>query len=116
MSKRVMTRVIVVAVVVMAAVLTSLGAVGVAQAQGLRIKVRGSAKITARAARDQGELVLSGMLTDDAGQPLTAKTVTARVTRESDPSDPHVAEGIRAARGCERSADRPRAPTAYSVR
>jgi hypothetical protein len=103
-----MTRVIVVAVVVMAFV-------SFAHAQGLRIKVRGSAKITARAARDQGELVLSGTLTDDAGQPLGAKRVTARVTREADPADPHVAEGVRAARGCDRSADRPRAQMAWNV-
>jgi hypothetical protein len=111
-----MTRVIVVAVVVISVVTFLMTtAAGVAHAQGLRIKVRGSAKITARAARDQGELVLSGTLTDDAGQPLVGKNLTARVTREADPADPRVAEGVRAARGCDRSADRPRPQMAFSV-
>lgn len=110
-----MTRVIVVAVVVMSFVIFLTAAGGDAFAQGLRIKVRGSAKITARAARDQGELVLSGSLTDDAGQPLPGKTVTGRVTREADPADPRVAEGVRAARGCDRSADRPRPQMAWNV-
>jgi hypothetical protein len=86
-----------------------------AQAQGLRIKVRGAAKITARASRDQGELVLSGSLTDDAGEPLGGQSVTVRVTREADPHDPKVAEGLRAARGCDRSADRPRPQMAWAV-
>lgn len=113
-----MTRVIVVAVVVISFVMfvTCLVAGhGDASAQGLRIKVRGSAKITARAARDQGELVLSGTLTDDAGQPLVGQPLTARVTREADPADPRVAEGIRAARGCDRSVDRPRPQMAFAV-
>lgn len=86
-----------------------------AGAQGLRIKVKGAAKITARAARDQGELVLSGSLADDAGRPLTGERVTARVTREADPNDPRVAEGVRTARGCERTPDRPRPQMAYFV-
>lgn len=110
-----MTRVIVVAALVMSLLTILTAGAGEASAQGLRIKVRGSAKITARAARDQGELVLSGTLTDDAGQPLGAQPVTARVTREADPADPRVAEGLRAARGCDRSADRPRPQMAFSV-
>lgn len=86
-----------------------------ARAEGLRIKVRGAAKITARASRQQGDLVLSGTLTDDAGQPLPAQNVTVRVTREADPHDPKVADGLRAAHGCEGSADRPRPQTAWAV-
>lgn len=86
-----------------------------AHAQSVRIKVRGTAKIGARAARDQGDLVLSGTLTDDAGKPLSGETVTVRVSRESDARDPKVAEGMRGARACDRGADRG-SPTAYAVR
>lgn len=85
-----------------------------ARADGLRIRVRGSAKIVAHASRDQGELVLSGSLVDDAGQPLPAESVTIHVARESDPRDVKVIEGLRAARTCDRNTDRP--PTAYGVR
>ena len=85
-----------------------------ARADGIRIRVRGSAKIVAHASRDQGELILSGSLVDDAGQPLPAEKVTIHITRESDPRDAKVLEGLRAARTCDRSTDRP--PTAYGVR
>ena len=85
-----------------------------ARADGIRIRVRGSAKIVAHASRDQGELILSGSLVDDAGQPLPAEKVTIHITRESDPRDPKVIEGLRAARTCDRSTERP--PTAYGVR
>lgn len=85
-----------------------------ARADGIRIRVRGSAKIVAHASRDQGELILSGSLVDDAGQPLPAEKVSIHITRESDPRDPKVIEGLRAARTCDRSTDRP--PTAYGVR
>lgn len=85
-----------------------------AAAQSIRIKVRGTAKITARAARDQGELVLSGALVDDAGEPLAGQTVTIHVAREGEPNDPKVAEGLRAARACDRATER--APLAYAVR
>jgi len=85
-----------------------------ARAEGIRIRVRGSARIVAHASRDQGELILSGSLVDDAGQPLAAEKVTVHVTRESDPRDAKVIEGLRAARTCDRSTDRP--PTAYGVR
>ena len=85
-----------------------------ARAEGIRIRVRGSARIVAHASRDQGELVLSGSLVDDAGQPLPAEKVTIHVTRESDPRDAKVIEGLRAARTCDRNTDRP--PTAYGVR
>jgi hypothetical protein len=87
---------------------------GAAHADGVRIRVRGSARIVAHTSRDQGELILSGSLVDDAGQPLAAESVTIHVTRESDPRDAQVIEGLRAARSCDRSTDRP--PTAYGVR
>jgi 5-hydroxyisourate hydrolase-like protein (transthyretin family) len=96
-----------------------------ADAAPLRVRVRGAAKLSARASRDQAqgvnELVLSGSLVDDAGQPLPVQNVTIRVTREADPRDPHVAEGMRGARGCDRSADSApagprRGPTAWGVR
>lgn len=87
---------------------------GVARAEGLRIRVRGTARIVAHASRDQGDLILSGSLVDDAGQPLPAESVTIHVTRESDPRDATVIEGLRGARTCDRSTDRP--PTAYGVR
>lgn len=85
-----------------------------ARAEGIRIRVRGTAKIVAHASRDQGDLVMSGSLVDDAGQPLFAEKVTIHVARESDPRDAKVIEGLRAARTCDRSTDRP--PTAYGVR
>jgi hypothetical protein len=86
----------------------------IARADGIRIRVRGTAKIVAHASRDQGDLVMSGSLVDDAGQPLPSEKVTIHVARESDPRDPKVIEGLRAARTCDRSTDRP--PTAYGVR
>ena len=86
----------------------------VASAEGLRIRVKGSAKILARAARDQGDLILSGALSDDAGQPLAGEAVVIHVARESDPHDASEAAALRVARGCDRAADRP--PTAYGVR
>ena len=57
---------------------------------------------------------MTGSLVDDAGQPLPNETVTIHVVRESDPRDPKVIEGLRAARSCDRGTDRP--PTAYAVR
>ena len=86
-------------------------------ADPLVIKVRGTGRIEARASRIEGETVLSGSLVDDAGQPLVGQTLTVLVTRDSDPRDPSTANGVRGARGCERSADRGgRGPTAYGVR
>lgn len=83
-----------------------------AGAAPLRVRVRGAAKLSARASRDQAvglpgisELVLSGSLTDDAGQPLAFQSVIVRVTREADPHDPRVADGLRAAHGCDKSVD-----------
>ena len=86
----------------------------IAHAEGIHIRVRGTAKLTAHASRDQGELVMTGTLVDDAGQPLPNETVTIHVTRESDPKDPTVIQGLRAARSCDRGTDRP--PTAFAMR
>lgn len=86
---------------------------GASSAEGLRIRVRGSAKIAARATRDQGELVLAGSLADDAGQALANQAVTIRVTREADPRDPAVAEALRKAHVCDRPAGG--APRAHDV-
>lgn len=76
--------------------------------------MRGTAKIVSHASRDQGELILTGSLVDDAGQPLPGESVLVHVRRESDPRDAKVIEGLRAARSCDRSTDRP--PTAYGIR
>ncbi len=73
-----------------------------ARAEGIRIKVRGAAKLVAHASRDAGDLVLQGSLSDDSGAPLSGQDVTVHVSRESDPRDARVAEGLRAVRGCER--------------
>lgn len=89
-------------------------ATGTSSAEGLRIRVRGTAKIAARASRDQGELVLSGSLADDAGQPLTNQSLTIRVRREADPRDANVAEALRKARVCDRPSGAPQ--RAYDVR
>lgn len=85
-----------------------------ARADGIRIRVRGTARIVAHATRDQGDLILSGSLLDDAGQPLPGENVAIHVARESDPRDARVIEGLRGARSCDRGSDR--APTAYGVR
>jgi|GEM_PF-655321 len=101
--------------------------VGFAEAAPLKVRVRGTAKLTAHASREQAptrpgtiELVLSGSLTDDAGQPLALQSVVVRVTREADANDPIVAEGMRAARGCDSPADpaapSPRGSRAWGVR
>ena len=70
------------------------------------MRVRGSAKLTARASHDTvgttNELILGGQLTDDAGQPITGQPITIRVAREADEHDPRVAEAMRGARRCER--------------
>lgn len=98
---------------------------GGARAQSIKIRVKGSAKISAHAARDASpptnappdglvDLVLSGSLADDAGEPLAGEHVRIKVSRESDPRDARTAEGIRGARSCDRDTDRP--PTAYAVR
>ncbi|AKU99971.1 hypothetical protein AKJ09_06635 [Labilithrix luteola] len=85
-----------------------------AGADGVRIHVHGSGRLTAHAARDQGDLVFSGSLVDDAGEPLPNEQVQIQISRESDPHDPAVAEGLRAARGCERTAER--TPGTHGIR
>lgn len=97
------------------AVLTVLSLpVRIAHADGVRIHVHGSGRLTAHAARDQGDLLFSGSLVDDAGEPLPNEQVQITIARESDPRDPGVAEGLRAARGCERTAER--TPGAHGLR
>ncbi len=54
-------------------------------AAGPRIHVRGSARIDAQAARDAGDLVLSGALADDGGQALAGENVALTLAREADP-------------------------------
>ncbi len=112
------------------AAVVALGAFGsaasglpVAGAQApLVIRVRGAGRIEARASRADGEALVYGALTDDAGRPLTAETLSVHVRRESDPRDGRTAESLRAARGCDSGGDSalpgaPRgAPTAYGVR
>lgn len=87
-----------------------LGSFQIVEAAPLKVRVRGAAKLVARASRDQvvgqpgvNELVLSGTLSDDAGQPLALQAVTVRVTREADAHDPRVADGLRGAHGCDKS-------------
>lgn len=71
----------------------------------LKVRVRGAARLAARGWREQTangiELVLSGTLTDDAGQAIPNASVAVRVVRETDTHDARVAEGIRAARTCD---------------
>ena len=83
-----------------------------ALAAPLRVRVRGVAKLAMRASREQvagqpgvNELVLSGSLTDDAGGPLALQSVTVRVVRETDAHDGRVADALRHAQGCDRTAD-----------
>ncbi len=83
-----------------------------AHAQALKIRVRGAGRIEARASRADGEVLLYGALTDDAGRPLPNETITTLVRRESDPRDARTAEGVRAARGCDSSSDSPSAGSA----
>lgn len=91
-----------------------------ADAAPLKVRVRGAAKLSARAqrvaasgdARTPGdvvgpavnELLLSGALTDDAGQPLALQPVVIRIVRETDPHDARTALGVAAARGCDSAA------------
>ncbi len=83
----------------------------------LRVRVRGTAKISARASRDLtatgiNELVLSGTLSDDAGQPLPAQKVSIRIAREAAPNDERVMEALRTPRGCDTGGH---GPTSWSV-
>jgi hypothetical protein len=94
-----------------------------AEAQApLKIRVRGAGRLEARASRADGEALLYGALTDDAGRPLPAETVSVHVKRESDPQNARTAESMRLARGCDSGGDPALpgsargAPTAYGVR
>jgi hypothetical protein len=69
----------------LAAALGVVGARAGDAAAGPRIHVRGSARIDAQAARDAGDLVLSGSLVDDGGQALSGETVALTLAREADP-------------------------------
>lgn len=101
--------------------------------------MRGAAKLNARASRvaspaapgdartpaDGGapgvnELLLSGTLTDDAGQPLPLQPVVVRVVKETDAHDARTAEAIAGARGCDTTAGPTpgaprRGPTAWGI-
>lgn len=70
----------------------------------LRVRVRGAAKISARAWREQFtssiDLVLSGTLTDDAGEAMPNTSVAIRVVRETDAHDARVAQNLRGAHTC----------------
>ena len=92
-----------------------------ARAQGaapIRIRVRGSSRIEARASRADGEVLVYGALTDDAGRPLAAETISVTVHRDADPRDARTAEAARAARSCDARGEGapPARPTAYGVR
>ena len=108
-----LARVLPFAVAVVGVVFSLLFFVEQLSAAPLRVRVRGTAKLVARASRDQApgqapgvsNLVLSGTLSDDAGDPLALQSVTIRVSRETDPHDASVAEAMRAAHGCDRAPD-----------
>ncbi|HVH40983.1 MAG TPA: hypothetical protein VM925_01530 [Labilithrix sp.] len=111
-------RIIILALSILAA-LSALSAVSAsaAEAAPLRVRVRGAAKLTVRASRDQtaggaNELLLAGTLADDAGDPLGLQTVNVEVTREADPHDERVTDALRGAGGCDRSAASPPSPPA----
>jgi hypothetical protein len=65
-----------------------------------RIKVRGTARIDAHAARDEGDLVLSGSLADDAGHPLPNEPVTLTLLREGAGHYAVALDGARGAKSC----------------
>lgn len=97
--------------------LTYVGTSTQAFAAPLKVRVRGAARLSARAARDQtnaaaSELVLSGSLTDDVGTPLPMRRVSVRVVREGAPDDDRVAEALQHPRGCDNAG---RGPTAWAV-
>src|SRR5690242_1565981 len=51
---------------------------------GTRIHVRGAARIDVHAARDGGDLVLSGALVDDAGTAVKSERVSVALARQAD--------------------------------
>ncbi|MBX3223207.1 MAG: carboxypeptidase regulatory-like domain-containing protein [Labilithrix sp.] len=141
-SNRSLPRLPITALVGIVFILASLWHAPRADAAPLRVRVRGAAKLSARASRHvapvdvrgaaeggsppapgTNELLLSGSLTDDAGEPLALQRVVIRVTKEADPHDARTAAGIAGARGCDRAADPTpgapsgarRGPTAWGV-
>lgn len=87
---------------VLAALAFACAAFGVARAdaEGLRLRVRGSGRVSSHASRSEGELVFSGTLTDDASQPLAKERVTVRI-EEEEPGVADLAERLRAAHTCD---------------
>lgn len=81
------------------------------RAEAARVRVRGSAKLTARATHDAGsrELLLTGQLTDDAGQSLPLETVRVHLAHDTDPADSHGLPALAHARRCEAATGRPSA-------
>lgn len=96
---------------IITALLALFGSIQDADAAPLKVQVRGTATLTARASRDNptggdSDLVLSGALTDDAGQALASQRVSVRVARAAVPHDEQVVEALRAPRGCDARRDR----------
>lgn len=73
---------------------------GTAHADPLRIRVRGGARIEARATRSGGELVLSGALLDDMTQPLPNQPVEVLFRPEAATQLADVSAAVRGARLC----------------
>ncbi len=69
-------------------------------ARAERLTVRGAGSFEARASRDEGELVLQGVLHDDLGEVLGQQSVLVRITRDARADDPETLAAVRAARGC----------------
>lgn len=86
---------------VVAGAVALLSASSEATADGLRIRVRGSARIAVHASPSNGEVAIRGTLTDDAGQALGRELLSFRIAREAGPTDPETADGLRHAHACE---------------
>ncbi len=92
---------------------------------GPRVDVRGSARFEVQATRDtgpglpgQGELVLRGTLTDDAGEPLARERIQVGLEHVGYPRDPQVEDALRTSRPCDPAnvSDRPATNEAAWVR
>lgn len=70
-----------------------------ASAEGLRVRVRGSGHVSSHATRSGGELVFSGVLADDAGEPIANERVTVRIEDE-EKGTADLAEHLQAAHTC----------------
>lgn len=83
-----------------------------AGADELRVRVRGESRLEVRPGRDGGDVVLRGVLVDDAGQGLGGATVSGRLSREAGaesdggPADAATETAVRGARTCEGGAAR----------